>query len=173
MDLVDLSDGDNRVRVRVRGRRAEGILPLHDLLDAEIVVESSFVRGRLRVGLYPADLASWSVVLDSLDRGQDAGWLDQGNGPVVRFEFSDDDRDCPTVLVEDASASGAYVGVPVALEGEWVEEQREHLREVERAWPSEVLVTAPGAYEWRSGSGRGGGSGSGRGSGSGSGRGSS
>ncbi|MER7106957.1 DUF5959 family protein [Streptomyces sp. NPDC000229] len=38
---------DNSFRVRVLGRRMPGVLPLHDLLDAEVLIESGFLGGRL------------------------------------------------------------------------------------------------------------------------------
>ncbi|MGW3324272.1 DUF5959 family protein [Streptomyces virginiae] len=37
-DLINLSDGDNSFRVRVRGRRSPGLPQLHDQLDAEVLV---------------------------------------------------------------------------------------------------------------------------------------
>ncbi|WP_338671962.1 DUF5959 family protein [Streptomyces sp. SCSIO 30461] len=149
VDLIKLSDGDNSVRVHVLGRRGPGILPVHDLLDAEITVESSFVSGRLKTCFYISDLEEWSLALDALGAGQDAEWLDTGNGPVIRIELPDDDCDIPAVHIEDASGSGTSATIPIVLDYGWIEEQREHLHEAMRAWPSEVLKTSPGAYEWR------------------------
>jgi hypothetical protein len=149
VDLIKLSDGENSVRVHVLGRRGPGILPVHDLLDAEIIVESSFISGRLNICFYLSDLEEWSLALDALGAGQGAQWLDNGNGPVIRIELPNDDCEIPTVLIEDASGSGTLTTIPILLGDEWIKEQREHLREVMRAWPSEVLKTSPGAYEWR------------------------
>ncbi|MFB8173849.1 DUF5959 family protein [Kitasatospora purpeofusca] len=149
MDLIKLSDGDNSVRVHVLGRRGAGVLPVHDLLDAEIIVESSFIGGHLSICFYLSDLEEWSLALDALGAGQNVEWLDSGNGPVIRIELPDDDHDVPVVFVEDASGSGASATIPIVLGDGWIEEQREHLREVVRTWPSEVLKTSPGAYEWR------------------------
>ncbi|MEU6280833.1 DUF5959 family protein [Streptomyces sp. NPDC047028] len=149
MDLIRLVDDDNIVRVHIIGRRTPGILPEHDLLDAEIIVESSFISGRLDICFYPSDLEKWSLALDALGAGRDAEWLDLGNGPVIRIELPGDDRNYPSVLVEDGSGSCASATIPLALDDGWVEEQRTHLHEVMRAWPSEVLQTSPGAYEWR------------------------
>ncbi|MES4892040.1 DUF5959 family protein [Streptomyces sp. NPDC096012] len=47
VDPIRLSDGDNGFRVRVPGRRKPGVRPLHDLLDAEVLVESGSVTGRV------------------------------------------------------------------------------------------------------------------------------
>lgn len=149
MNLIKLSDGDNSFRVHVLGRRAPGVLWGHDLLDAEIIVESSFISGHLNVSFYPSDLEVWSLALDALDAGQNVEWLDLGNGPVIRIELPNDDGDVPAVLVEDASGSCTSATIPIVLDDGWVEEQREHLRGVIRTWPSEVLQTSPGAYEWR------------------------
>ncbi|MFC5803362.1 DUF5959 family protein [Streptomyces formicae] len=149
MDLIRLSDGGNSVRVRVVGRRAAGILPLHDLLDAELYVESSFISGRLAICFDPGDLQAWSQALDALATGHDIEWLDQGNDPVIKVEFSHDTQGDITVLVEDGSGSGAVAAIPIALDEGWIAEQRELLQEVLQAWPSEVLETSPGAYEWR------------------------
>ncbi|MFJ1804964.1 MULTISPECIES: DUF5959 family protein [unclassified Streptomyces] len=149
VDLIRLSDGDNTFRVRVLGRRSPGILPTHDLLDAEAVIESSFVNGRLDICFHPADLESWSRILDSLDVGRAADWLDTGNGPVIKIDFPEDDPRLPVIQVEDTSASGTSATIPITAGEGWVEEQRHRLNEVLQAWPSEVRRTSPGAYEWR------------------------
>ncbi|MFI5618664.1 DUF5959 family protein [Streptomyces sp. NPDC051567] len=147
--MVRMSDGGNSFRVHVLGRREPGVLPVHDLLDAEIFVESGFVHGRLGICFYISDLEQWSEALDDLAEGQEIEWLDNGNGPVVRIEFQEGDTGVPVVFVEDTSASGTVATIPMVLDEGWVEEQREHLRETLRTWPSEVLKTSPGAYEWR------------------------
>ncbi|MFE2962659.1 DUF5959 family protein [Streptomyces sp. NPDC059340] len=149
MDLINLSDGDNSFRVRVLGRRGPGILPVHDLLDAEITLKSSFISGVLGVCFYHSDLDAWSLALDALGAGRNADWLDNGNGPVIRIELPNDHHDVPTVIVEDSSGSGTSAIIPVVLDDGWLDEQRNHLLEVVRTWPSEVLKTSPGAYEWR------------------------
>lgn len=149
VDLIKLSDGENSVRVHVLGRRGPGILPAHDLLDAEIIVESSFISGRLDICFYLSDLEEWSLALESLGAGRDAEWLDNGNGSIIRIELPGNDSDVSAVLIEDASGSGTLAKIPIALDGGWIEEQREHLREVVRVWPSEVLKASPGTYEWR------------------------
>ncbi|MFJ1956184.1 DUF5959 family protein [Streptomyces microflavus] len=150
MDLIQFSDGDTSVRVSVLGRQGPGILPVHDLLDAEILVNSSFISGRLDICFHLSDLESWSTALDDLEIGRSVEWLDTGNGPVIRIQSADDDSDVPVFVVEDASGSGASAIIPIAVGGGWIERQREQLREVMRMWPSEVVKTSPGAYEWRS-----------------------
>ncbi|MFI5792541.1 DUF5959 family protein [Streptomyces sp. NPDC051677] len=148
-DLIRMSDGENTFRVRVLGRRSPGILPTHDLLDAQAIIESSFISGRLDICFYPADLESWSRTLDALDAGRVSDWLDTGNGPVIKIDFSEDDPNLPIIHVEDASASGTSAIIPIAAGEGWIEEQRWRLSEVLRTWPSQVRRTSPGAYEWR------------------------
>ncbi|WTD38697.1 beta-lactamase family protein [Streptomyces sp. NBC_01643] len=48
------SDGDNSFQARVLGRRSPGVLHRYDILDAEVVVTSRFVSGRLAMSLFPA-----------------------------------------------------------------------------------------------------------------------
>ncbi len=54
MELISLSDGDNGFRVRVLGRRSPGLLHFHDQLDAEVLITSSFVSGRLAMSPFPS-----------------------------------------------------------------------------------------------------------------------
>ncbi|MEV7508469.1 DUF5959 family protein [Streptomyces sp. NPDC091201] len=46
-DLICLVDTDSSVRVRVPGRNRPGTTPYNDHLDAELVISSVFVSGRL------------------------------------------------------------------------------------------------------------------------------
>ncbi|MFJ9774387.1 DUF5959 family protein [Kitasatospora sp. NPDC101157] len=65
--LISLVDGDNSFRVRVLGRRSPGVLHLHDLLDAEALVASSFVSGGwprpCRRPIWRAWLVRWTALL--------------------------------------------------------------------------------------------------------------
>lgn len=82
MELIHLSDGDNSFRIHVRGRHMPGVLPLHDLLDTEVVIDSGFVSGRLHLTLRPDDLDAWSGALDVLATGGDASWMDDRRAPT-------------------------------------------------------------------------------------------
>ncbi|MEV3999355.1 DUF5959 family protein [Streptomyces halstedii] len=148
-DLIRLSDGDSSFRVHVLGRRGPGVLPMHDLLDAEIFMTSSFICGRLDICLRPAELEEWSHCLAALCAGQDIEWLDQGNGPTIRIVWPEENYDIVTVQIEDASGSGASARIPIAPEGNWLGKQQELFDAVRQNWPSEVLQTGLGAYEWR------------------------
>ncbi|MEU1186008.1 DUF5959 family protein [Streptomyces sp. NPDC005820] len=149
MDLIHLSDGDNRFRVRVLGRRMPGVLPLHDLLDAEVLIESGFVNGHLALSLFPEDLASWSEALDTLAAGDDVCWTDDDRSPEIQMQALNDEHGTAAVRIEDATGSGVSVFLPLCLEEGWISDQRRLLEQVRREWPSEVLQTSPGAYEWR------------------------
>ncbi|MEV8529463.1 DUF5959 family protein [Streptomyces sp. NPDC052000] len=149
MDLIHLSDGDNSFRVRVLGRRMPGVLPLHDRLDAEVLIKSGFVSGRLELSLSPADVDSWGHTLDVLAAGRDVCWIDDDRSPAIRIHVLDGEHETPAVRVEDVTGSGVSVFVPICLEEGWTDDQRGRLHQVRREWPREVLETSPSAYEWR------------------------
>ncbi|MGW2335879.1 DUF5959 family protein [Streptomyces sp. NPDC001685] len=149
MDLISLSDGDNGLRVRVLGRRSPGVLHLHDQLDAEVVITSSFVNGRLAMSLFPADLEHWSRALDLLAAGQDICWRDDDHSPEIRIQPHNEEHETPAVYVEDPGRSCVSVFLPMNLEEDWIDEQRRLLGRVMKEWPSEVLQSSPGVYEWR------------------------
>ncbi|MGK5632184.1 DUF5959 family protein [Streptomyces sp. URMC 123] len=112
VDLINLSDGDNGFRVRVLGRRSPGVPHLHDQLDAEALITSSFVSGRLAMSLFPPDLEDWSRALDLLDAGQDICWRDNDHSPVIRIQPCNEEHDTPAVPVEDPSSSCVSVSFP-------------------------------------------------------------
>ncbi|MFJ9777645.1 DUF5959 family protein [Kitasatospora sp. NPDC101157] len=149
MDLISLSDGDNSFRVRVLGRRSPGVLHLHDRLDAEIVVTSSFVSGSLTMSLLPSDLDDWGRALDILASGQDVCWMDNDRSPEIRIQPFNKEHETPAVLVEDLGRSSVTVFIPICLGEGWIDEQRRLLGRVQKEWPSEVLQSSPGVYEWR------------------------
>ncbi|MFJ8158952.1 DUF5959 family protein [Streptomyces sp. NPDC094468] len=147
-DLIHLSDEGSSLRVQVLGRHMPGVLPWHDVLDAEIVVRSGFAQGRLDVCLAPEDLDRWSQILSSLVAGRDAAWMDDGRNPEIRFELSGRNG-AAVIVVEDLAGSGTSVRVSVGLVEGWADDHRDRLQRVRSAWPREVAETSPGAYEWR------------------------
>ena len=148
VDLIHLADDENSVVVRVRGRHRPGSLEWHDCLDAEVVVTTGFTSGRLAFCLTPRDLDSWADVLGTLAEGRDAGWLEDDHSPEFRFELNSQYA-VPTVIVADASGSGASVCVPVDVQGDWVAVLRSRLAQVLQVWPHETVQSSFGAYEWR------------------------
>ncbi|WP_405512760.1 DUF5959 family protein [Streptomyces canus] len=149
MELISLSDGDNCFRVRVLGRRSPGVLHLHDQLDAEVLVTSSFVSGRLAMCLSPSDLEDWSRALDLLAAGQDICWPDDDHSPEIRIQPWNEEHETVAVRVEDLGSSCVSVFLPMGLEEDWLDEQRMLLGRVLEQWPREVLESSPGVYEWR------------------------
>jgi hypothetical protein len=149
LDLIRLSDGENSLRVEVLGRYGPGVLPLHDVLEARIVVASGFVCGRLGLCLSPEDVDDWSAALERLAAGGDVDWKDDGRDPEISVEAHNAEHGLPVVRVEDAARSGVSVVLPLHLGDGWIAEQRALLEGVRRAWPSEVRTTSPGVYEWR------------------------
>lgn len=149
MELISLSDGDNSFRVRVLGRRSPGVLHLHDLLDAEVLVTSGFVSGRLVMALRPSDLASWTRALDRLSAGQDICWRDDDHSPEIRIQPYNEEHETVAVRVEDLGGSCVSVFIPLCLAEGWIDEQRRLLAQVRQEWPSEVLESSWGVYEWR------------------------
>src|SRR5690349_20743724 len=112
-ELVRFSDGENEVRITVLSPESA------DLWEAEIVVQSMFVRGTTLLMLYPSKLEAWARALERLAAGEDATWMESGNGPTVRI-FLEGGYDCPDVEIEDESSSMVTVRVPIALEGDWI-----------------------------------------------------
>ncbi|MFC4518335.1 DUF5959 family protein [Streptomyces ehimensis] len=149
MELISLSDGDNSFRVRVLGRRSPGVLHLHGLLDAEVLITSSFVSGRLATALRPSDLESWARALDRLSAGQDICWRDDDHSPEIRIQPYNEEHETVAVRVEDLGSSCVSVFIPLCLEEGWIDEQRRLLARVRQEWPSEVLERSWGVYEWR------------------------
>ncbi|MFF3263790.1 DUF5959 family protein [Streptomyces sp. NPDC002932] len=149
MELISLSDGENSFLVRVLGRRSPGVLHLHDLLDAEVLVTSGFVSGRLAMALRPSDLESWARALDRLSAGQDICWRDDDHSPEIRIQPYNEEHETVAVRVEDLGRSCVSVFVPLCLEEGWIDEQRRLLVHVRQEWPSEVLEFPWGVYEWR------------------------
>ncbi|MGW9596330.1 DUF5959 family protein [Streptomyces chartreusis] len=125
MDLIHLSDGENSFRVRVLGRRMPGVLPRHDLLDAEVLIESGFVRGRLDLSVFPDDL-------DVLATGRDVCWINNDRSPEIRLQALNEEHETPAVHVEDVARSCISVILPLSLEDGWIDDQRKLLQQVRR-----------------------------------------
>ncbi|MEV3973512.1 DUF5959 family protein [Streptomyces sp. NPDC050698] len=141
MDLIHLSDGDNRFRVRVLGRCMPGVLPLYDLLDAEVLIGSGFGNSRLGLSLFPKGLASWSKALDTLASGGDVCWTDDDRSPEIQIQALNEEHGTAVVRVEDATGSGASVFLPLCIDEGWPNDQRKLLEQVRLEWPSEVPMS--------------------------------
>ena|SRR5579871_4747475 len=148
LDLIHLADLDNSVTVRVLGRYMPGVLPWHDFLRAEVLVESEFVTARLALCLAQLDLDAWERALGVLAEGRGVRWLDTGRTPELGIELTGQGHEA-AVTVRDVPQSGVSVRVPLALHDGWLADQRERLGLVRRAYPCEVVETSPNAYAWR------------------------
>jgi hypothetical protein len=70
---------------------------------------------------------------------------------MIRVEWPEDNGEIVLIHVQDATGSGASASIPIVLESDWIQQHQELLDTVRQTWPSEVLVTSPGAYEWNRG----------------------
>ncbi|WP_371660238.1 DUF5959 family protein [Streptomyces sp. NBC_00280] len=144
VDLIHLEDADGTsCIVRVTGRSEPGVLTGHDILYADVLVSASFVDARLDVYLFQEDLDDWQRDLSDLAPGREAG-LGGDRGLSLVLHVNEDGQ--LWVAVEDPDRLSTLLGIrPV---GDWVKEHQERLEQVRRTWPSEVVETAPMAYEW-------------------------
>ncbi|MFJ9691596.1 DUF5959 family protein [Kitasatospora sp. NPDC101183] len=134
--LISLADDEgNSVTVNVLGLVAWWPAGL----DAEIVVRTPFVSGRIGLLLSASDLEHWADALDGLDGGEDIAWMEMSSGPSVFVQLSGE-RDCPEVVVEDESGSMVTVRVPLVPPDGWIADHRRRLRAVMDHW---VLLLAP------------------------------
>lgn len=129
-ELISLADDEgNSVSVNVVGRSPGWSAGL----DAEIVVETPFVSGRIYLALDVARLESWADALDRLDAGEDVGWMEMSRGPSIFVQLTGE-RDCPEVVVEDESGSMVTVRVPLVPPDDWIADHRRRLRQVMDHW---------------------------------------
>ncbi|WYB29071.1 DUF5959 family protein [Streptomyces sp. SM1P] len=129
-ELICLADDEgNSVSVNVLGRSPGWTAGL----DAEIVVRTPFVSGRIDLALYVPRLESWADALDRLDAGEDVAWMKMSSGPSIFIQLTGE-RDCPEVVVEDESGSMVTVRVPLVPPDDWVADHRRRLRQVMDHW---------------------------------------
>ncbi|WP_328876059.1 DUF5959 family protein [Streptomyces sp. NBC_00287] len=129
-ELISLADDEgNSVAVNVLGRNPRWTAGL----DAEIVVKTPFVSGRIDLALYVARLDGWARALDRLDAGEEVAWMQMSSGPSVFIQLTGD-RGCPEVVVEDESGSMVTVRVPLVPPDNWIADHRRRLRLVMDHW---------------------------------------
>jgi len=129
-ELVALADDEgNSVTVNVLGRD----LRWSAGLDAEIVVKTPFVSGRVDLALYTLRLESWADALNRLDAGEDVAWMVMSPGPSIFIQLTGE-RDCPEVIVEDESGSMVTVRVPFVPPDDWIADHKQRLRQVMAYW---------------------------------------
>ncbi|WP_326580682.1 DUF5959 family protein [Actinacidiphila glaucinigra] len=129
-ELISLADDEgNSVTVNVLGRA----LGWSAGLDAEIVVRTPFVSGRVDLVLSASKLESLATTLNRLDAGEDVVWMEWDRGPSISIQLTGE-RDCPEVVVEDESGSMVTVRVPLVLPDGWIADHRQLLRHVMDHW---------------------------------------
>ncbi|MBY8846812.1 DUF5959 family protein [Streptomyces sp. SP2-10] len=129
-ELIVLADDEgNSVTVGVLGRNPRWTAGL----EAEIVVSTPFVSGRIDLALSVSRLESWGTALDRLDAGEDIAWMEMSRGPSLFIQL-DGERGCPEVVVEDESGSMVTVRVPLVPPDDWIAAHRQRLRQVMRHW---------------------------------------
>lgn len=146
VDLIDLAGGaGDRCVVRVTGRFEPGVLTGHDILRAEVIVSSKgVVQGELALFLLPDDLDEWR---DALDGGLGVGStvaIAGGRGPGIDLRVQR--NRCMAVRVRETDHLDVAMRFPIGAG--WVDDLRQRLAQVHRAWPREVLKPLPGVYEW-------------------------
>ncbi|MES9523678.1 DUF5959 family protein [Streptomyces capoamus] len=129
-ELISLADDEgNSVTVDVLGRTPGWSAGL----DAEIVVRTPFVSGRIDLVLSASKLESWATNLTRLDAGEDVVWMEWDRGPSIFIQLTGE-RGCPEVVVEDESGSMVTVRVPLVPPYDWIADHRQRLREVMEHW---------------------------------------
>ncbi|GAA5074400.1 DUF5959 family protein [Streptomyces similanensis] len=129
-ELIFLADDEgNSVAVNVLGCNPSWAAGL----NAEIVVRTPFVSGRIGLALSASTLEDWADALDRLDGGMDVAWMEMSRGPSVFVQLTGE-RGCPEVVVEDESGSMVTVRVPLVPPDDWIADHRQRLRQVIDAW---------------------------------------
>ncbi|OMI35838.1 hypothetical protein SPAR_29796 [Streptomyces sparsogenes DSM 40356] len=129
-ELISLADDEgNSVTVSVLGRNPRWAAGL----NAEIVVKTPFVSGRIDLALSASELEDWADALDRLDVGVDVAWMEMSRGPSIFIQLNGE-RGCPEVVVEDESGSMVTVRVPLVPPDNWIAGHRQRLRHVMDHW---------------------------------------
>ncbi|CAL9372924.1 hypothetical protein SUDANB121_00910 [Nocardiopsis dassonvillei] len=126
LDLFRFHDPHRAVAVTVTVPDTPGA----GYMDGELVVESDFVRGRLRLAVTGADLDDWERRLDDLAADRAVEWP-----PSDRSAWLSVVPDDPfTITVHDTPSTQVEVRVPVEVREDWPQENRARLERVRRAW---------------------------------------
>ncbi|WUD70942.1 DUF5959 family protein [Streptomyces sp. NBC_00510] len=129
LELFRFDDEGQSVSVRMEGG-PPSVMGDNRYRRAEIVVESDFVSGRVRLVLSLEDLDEWRRCLDALACGDGVEWP-----PDERTAWLDIVPDDPMeVTVHDAPSTQVAVRVPIGLAEDWLEANRLRLDRVRRAF---------------------------------------
>ncbi|GAA4671370.1 DUF5959 family protein [Streptomyces chumphonensis] len=134
MELINLSDEEQGVVVRILRGGKFGEQPEYDFLEAEIIVSSHFAQGRLDLSISGYDLEVWRALLVSLSSGRSVTWLESGRSPRLIVN-PEGDSGCAEISVYDAPVSQIEVTVPVSIDANWISRHRSKLDAIEREFP--------------------------------------
>lgn len=123
LELFRFADQGQSVAVVVRCEEPR-VVSDEAFYDAAIVLESDFIRGRVRLVLSRADLDEWERCLGELEAGEGIEW--PGRDRTAWVDVIPDDP--VRVTVRDAPSTGGEVCVPVDVAEGWLEENRGRLR---------------------------------------------
>jgi hypothetical protein len=145
LELLRLGGEFQYLSVIVLGRHSPGMLMLHDILRAEIIVQTEIGMLRLETAIAPQDVDEWESALDALAADEPVSWLGH-RCPGIEIGPGDGSGFWHAT-VSDPGQSSVIVQIPVTIDEVG---NRDRLRTVWQAYPSEVVSTAPGTYAWRS-----------------------
>jgi hypothetical protein len=133
IELIHLGGEAQYLSVTVLDWYAPGVPSLHDILSAQIVIETGIGTLLLDTTIAPSDVDAWGRAIDSLEQDEPVSWL--GNRcPEIEIGPGDG-TGFWHATVSDPAQSGMIVQIPVTID---VEESRERLAAVLQAYPREV-----------------------------------
>ncbi|MEY9861004.1 hypothetical protein ABH935_006642 [Catenulispora sp. GAS73] len=145
VELIRFGDESQHLSVVVLGRHTPGVLNLHDILRAEIIVETGIGTLRLATTIASSDVDDWERALDLLADDEPVSWLGD-RCPEIEIGPGDG-TGFWRATVSDPAQSGVIVQIPITIDEA---DSHSRLEDLRRAYPSEVVATSPGAYQWRS-----------------------
>lgn len=129
IDLIHMEGEGNSVVLRVTGDQDA------EVLNGELLVASTFVRGTLSWPVSPAELRSWQEALDELDAGYDVAWREDADGPAMFIE-RDPDFDRLNITIKDDVSSLTTVVITVPIADSWFDDAYERLDLTWKTWPN-------------------------------------
>ncbi|MFD1661855.1 DUF5959 family protein [Streptomyces caeni] len=135
-ELIQLSDEEQGITLHIIEGMSLSGSDRYDALRAEILVSTEFVSGRVELYLNAHDLDSWADVLDSVDAGRKATWLESGRSPRVMVAPDEESESgCTEVSVYDVTGSQVFVTVPIVTPPDWIGRHRRLLTEIRNRFP--------------------------------------
>ncbi|MCF6525009.1 DUF5959 family protein [Streptomyces sp. JJ36] len=118
VDLIRLEGEGNSVILRLTDRERHGA---SDVLVGQVLVDTPFVRGSLKIWVFSNELPQWQEALDALDAGDNIGWREEKRGPEL-FIDRDVENERARVTIRDTAMSLTTVTVTVPLVDEWFDD---------------------------------------------------